>query len=82
MFSVNYRPTESGFGGWADEKVETARQAAPLLSRERIQSTTFDPVLSDQHPVVGLISNAVNTSRLTISVIPAKAGIQEIHCLA
>jgi len=34
-----------------------------------------------RHSHQGLISNAVNTSRLTITVIPAKAGIQKIHCL-
>ena len=26
---------ESGFGGWADEKIKTAREAAPLLSRKK-----------------------------------------------
>jgi hypothetical protein len=25
--------SESGFGGWADEKIKTAREAAPLLGR-------------------------------------------------
>jgi len=32
---------ESGFGGWVDERVETAREAVPLLSRKNL-STTFD----------------------------------------
>ena len=27
---------KSGFGGWVDEKVETAREAAPLLSRKKV----------------------------------------------
>jgi len=26
---------KSGFGGWVDEKVETAREAPPLLSRKK-----------------------------------------------
>jgi len=26
---------ESGFGGWADEKIKTAREAAPLLGRKK-----------------------------------------------
>jgi hypothetical protein len=26
---------ESGFGGWADEKIKTAREAAPHLGRKR-----------------------------------------------
>jgi len=26
---------ESGFGGWADEMIRTAREAAPLLSRKK-----------------------------------------------
>jgi hypothetical protein len=30
-----YSLTESGFGGWADEKTKTAREAAPLLSRKK-----------------------------------------------
>ena len=32
---------ESGFGGWADEKIKTARQAAPIIEPEKIPSTTF-----------------------------------------
>ena len=32
---------ESGFGGWADEKIKTAREAAPHLGRKKISSTTF-----------------------------------------
>jgi len=32
---------EYGLGGWFDERVETAREAAPLLSRKN-SSTTFD----------------------------------------
>lgn len=39
-----HRLAESGFGGWADEKIETAREAAPLLSPKKIQSTTFDNI--------------------------------------
>jgi len=39
-----HRLAESGFGGWADEKIKTAREAAPLLSPEKIQSTTFDNI--------------------------------------
>jgi len=27
---------ESGFGGWVDEKSQTAREAVPLLGREKI----------------------------------------------
>ena len=38
------RFNESGFGGWADENIKTAREAAPLLSRKKIQSTTFDNI--------------------------------------
>jgi hypothetical protein len=26
---------ESGFGGWADEKIKTAREAAPQLGRQK-----------------------------------------------
>ena len=26
---------ESGFGGWADDKIKTAREAAPLLGRKK-----------------------------------------------
>ena len=36
--------TESGFGGWADEKIEIAREAVPLLSRKKVSSTTFDNI--------------------------------------
>jgi hypothetical protein len=35
---------ESGFGGWADEKIKTARQAVLLLARKKISSTTFDNI--------------------------------------
>jgi len=37
--------TESGFGGWVDEKSETACEAVPLLSREKIhpQHLTIAP---------------------------------------
>ena len=41
---TRYSLTESGFGGWADEKSKITREAAPLLSRKKIQSTTFDNV--------------------------------------
>jgi hypothetical protein len=34
---------ESGFGGWADEKMKTVREAAPMLS-EKNPSTTFDNI--------------------------------------
>jgi len=27
---------ESGFGGWADEKIKTAREAAPRLARKNL----------------------------------------------
>ena len=30
-----HRLDESGFGGWADEKIETAREAAPRLDRKK-----------------------------------------------
>jgi len=33
---------ESGFGGWADEKVEMAREAVALLSQKKNPSPTFD----------------------------------------
>jgi hypothetical protein len=33
---------ESGFGGWADEKTEIAREAVSLTSRKKVSSTTFD----------------------------------------
>ena len=33
---------ESGFGGWADEKMKTVREAAPMLNPQRSPSTTFD----------------------------------------
>lgn len=40
-----HRFNESGFGGWADEKIKTAYgEAVPLLSRKKIQSTTFDNI--------------------------------------
>ena len=35
---------ESGFGGWADEKIKTAREAAPIIEPEKISSTTFDNI--------------------------------------
>jgi hypothetical protein len=35
---------ESGFGGWADEKMKTVREAAPMLSAKKIPSTTFDNI--------------------------------------
>jgi len=35
---------ESGFGGWADENIEPVREAAPMLSPEKIPSTTFDNI--------------------------------------
>ncbi len=28
--------TKSGFGGWADEKIKTVREAAPMLSIKKI----------------------------------------------
>ena len=34
---------ESGFGGWADEKIKTVREAAPMLSAKK-PSTTFDNI--------------------------------------
>jgi len=39
---MNTKP-ESGFGGWADEMIRTAREAAPLLS-QRKASTIFDNI--------------------------------------
>jgi hypothetical protein len=33
--SQMYGRLESGFGGRADEKIETAREAAPLLARKK-----------------------------------------------
>jgi hypothetical protein len=44
MFS---RP-ESGFGGWADEKVKTAREAAPIIEPEKShpQHLTISPFLA------------------------------------
>jgi hypothetical protein len=30
-----YSRPKSGFGGWADEKINTAREAAPILSRKK-----------------------------------------------
>jgi hypothetical protein len=35
---------ESGFGGWADEKIKTVREAAPMLSSKKNPSTTFDNI--------------------------------------
>ena len=35
---------ESGFGGWADEKTNTVREAAPMLSPKKSPSTTFDNI--------------------------------------
>jgi hypothetical protein len=39
---------ESGFGGWADEKIQTAREAPPLLGRKKSypQHLTISPELS------------------------------------
>jgi len=36
---------ESGFGGWADEKIKTAREAAPRLARKKShpQHLTISP---------------------------------------
>jgi len=31
---IDVKP-ESGFGGWADEKIKTAREAAPHLGRKK-----------------------------------------------
>jgi len=39
-----YRLTESGFGGWADEKIKTAHDVTQLLGPKRISSTTFDNI--------------------------------------
>jgi len=33
--SQMYGRLESGFGGWADEKIEIAREAVPLTSRKK-----------------------------------------------
>ena len=33
---------QSGFGGWADEKIKTPRQADPNIEPKEISSTTFD----------------------------------------
>ena len=38
---------ESGFGGWADEKMKTVREAAPMLSPKKSPSTTFDNISVD-----------------------------------
>jgi hypothetical protein len=35
---------ESGFGAWADEKFETAPEAAPHVQPGKIPSTTFDNI--------------------------------------
>jgi hypothetical protein len=37
---------ESGFGGWADEKIKTVREAALMLSLKKNPSTTFDNISS------------------------------------
>jgi hypothetical protein len=49
---------ESGFGGWADEKIQTAREAPPLLGRKKSypQHLTISPLrdffsVSDKAPV-------------------------------
>jgi hypothetical protein len=41
---IEVNPDESGFGGWADEKIKTAREAAPHLGWEKISYTTFDNI--------------------------------------
>jgi hypothetical protein len=38
---------ESGFGGWADEKMKKVREAAPMLSPQKNPSTTFDNISRD-----------------------------------
>jgi hypothetical protein len=43
-----YRLAESGFGGWADEKIKTAREVAPLLSLEYFQNEPETLELSRQ----------------------------------
>jgi hypothetical protein len=37
---------ESGFGGWADEKIQTAREAPPLLGRKK----SYPQHLTISHP--------------------------------
>ena len=43
-YAVPRIPQSGGFGGWADEKIKTVREAAPHLGRKKISSTTFDNI--------------------------------------
>ena len=47
--------TESGFGGWADEKMKTVREAAPMLSAKKIHPQHLTISLPLGLLIVGII---------------------------
>ena len=52
-----YSLTESGFGGWGDERTKIAREAAPLLSRKKSDPQHLTISQSDpQHLTISQIS--------------------------
>jgi hypothetical protein len=68
---------ESIFGGWADETIGTAREAAPLLS-QRNASTTFDNISSNS----SRISKSFSSSRIFAPFSEDKSQIHTFHALA
>ena len=52
---------ESGFGGWADEKIKTAREAAPHLGRKKShpQHLTIAPILLTNNQINVLVGNSL-----------------------
>ena len=58
--------TESGFGGWVDEKIQTAREVSPLLGRKKSypQHLTIARSLDARLKLVHTMSRSVNTAIL------------------
>ena len=66
--SQMFSKPQSGFGGWADEKIKTPREAAPNIEPEKISSTTFDNIFSAIriHPNRGLAVSGIAAIRTTV----------------
>jgi hypothetical protein len=60
--------TESGFGGWADEKMKTVREAAPMLSPKEIHP---QHLTISRRGKLARDTKCLSGQLLTIGVIPS-----------
>jgi hypothetical protein len=62
---------ESGFGGWADEKIQTAREAPPLLGRKKSypQHLTISP-RDNLRKKVSFVTDRIETLVLFHDLLP------------